>query len=291
MAKEYLRTPEQNPLNVIKEMCVYTAMELASEPDIRRGLKKHIYEFGVVKTEPTWKGKKELDVFHPSYRVKRVNKRVSDLVESDLFLEILQNESLGLITFEISIEDNCQDEKIGNSFFEKMFNNFKFPDDLSKWRFVRREIFEFISSTAQDRNQKSFLVSILEEVRNELKEDAEKFVLSECSEKYQTLLEMGYFRSSETTESRVQDPRRAVDEDYIQQRERLNVMGAIMHPIDARNYLTTIAVVDQYGELVAHKDFLYILPPRKKLPPRDGQPDVVRPGEEEEKKKHEEDRR
>jgi hypothetical protein len=79
MAKEYLRFETENPLNVIKEMCVYTATQLASEPDIRRGLKKHIYEFGYIKTEPTDKGLKELDVFHPSYRVKRVNKRLSDL--------------------------------------------------------------------------------------------------------------------------------------------------------------------------------------------------------------------
>jgi hypothetical protein len=66
-------------------------------------------------------------------------------------------------------------------------------------------------------------------------------------------------------------------------------MGAIMHPIDTRNFLTTIAVVDQYGELVAHKDFLHLLPPRKKREPRDGQPmPPMRHGEEEELKKHEE---
>ena len=65
-----------------------------------------------------------------------------------------------------------------------------------------------------------------------------------------------------------------------------------MHPIDQRNFLTTIAVVDKYGDLVAHKDFLYILPPRKRMPPRDGAPDPgPRPGEEDERKKHEEDKR
>lgn len=117
MAKEYLRTKDENPLNVIKEMCVYTAAQLASEPDIRRGLKKHIYEFGYIRTEPTDKGNKELDVFHPSYRVKRVNKKLSDLADKDLFLDILQNESLGLISFKIVIEDDCQDKVIGNKYF------------------------------------------------------------------------------------------------------------------------------------------------------------------------------
>jgi len=160
MAKEYTWITDQNPLTVIKEMCSYTATELASEPDIRRGLKQHIYENGWIRTEPTWKGKKELDVFHPCYRVKHVNKRLIDLADNDLFLEILQNESLGLITYEITIEDNCQNEKIGNRFFEKMFNNYKFPDDQSKWRFLRLEIFEIISSNSKDRTQKSFLQSI-----------------------------------------------------------------------------------------------------------------------------------
>ena len=41
-------------------------------------------------------------------------------------------------------------------------------------------------------------------------------------------------------------------------------MGAIMHQIDANNYVVTIAVVDKYGELVAHRDLMRLLPPRKR---------------------------
>jgi hypothetical protein len=48
-------------------------------------------------------------------------------------------------------------------------------------------------------------------------------------------------------------------------------MGATFHPIDNKNnFLATIAVVDQFGELVAHKDFLHLIPPRKRQP-KDGQ--------------------
>lgn len=89
------------PLEIIKDMCVFSATELQCQPDIRRGFKKHIRDFGVLHTEPTEKGLKELDVFHPSYRVKRVNKKLKELADSDLFLDILQNESLGLIKFQI----------------------------------------------------------------------------------------------------------------------------------------------------------------------------------------------
>ena len=41
-------------------------------------------------------------------------------------------------------------------------------------------------------------------------------------------------------------------------------MGALMHQIDANNYVVTIAVVDKYGELVAHRDLMRLLPPRKR---------------------------
>lgn len=80
---------------------------------------------------------------------------------------------------------------------------------------------------------------------------------------------------------------RAIEEDPIPQRERLNVLGAVMYPIDGRNFQTTVAVVDQFGELVAHKDFLYLIPPRK---PREGQMEM-RPGQEEEARKHNENKK
>jgi len=101
---------------------------------------------------------------------------------------------------------------------------------------------------------------------------------------------MGYFKVNADKE--VQKPvlkGRQIEADIIPQRERLNVMGAIMHPIDQRNFMATIAVVNQFGQLVDHKDFLYLLPPKKARANRDN--DMPRPGEEEERKKHEEDRR
>lgn len=57
--------------------------------------------------------------------------------------------------------------------------------------------------------------------------------------------------------------KRLGDDEIIPQRERLVVMGAVFHPIDNKNYSTTIAVLDKYGELVAHKNFLFLIPPRR----------------------------
>jgi hypothetical protein len=51
------------------------------------------------------KGKKELDVFHPSYRVKKVRKWLKELEDDDFFLDVEQNVTLGLITFKIDVSE------------------------------------------------------------------------------------------------------------------------------------------------------------------------------------------
>ena len=57
------------------------------------------------------------------------------------------------------------------------------------------------------------------------------------------------------------------------------------------NFMTTIAVVNQYGDLQAHKDFLYIIPPREPKPRQDGTEAPNRPGFDDDKKKHEDDKK
>lgn len=41
-------------------------------------VKKNFYEEAYLQTDPTEKGMKDLDVFHPSYRVKRINEPVAN---------------------------------------------------------------------------------------------------------------------------------------------------------------------------------------------------------------------
>ena len=65
---------------------------------------------------------------------------------------------------------------------------------------------------------------------------------------------MGYFKIDRKVNSSAEK---------IPQRVRLNVMGAYMTPIDARNYSATLVIVDQYGELVSHREFSHIIPPRE----------------------------
>ena len=45
----------------------------------------------------------------------------------------------------------------------------------------------------------------------------------------------------------------------IKERDRHVVMGVLMHPIDAKNYVVTAALVDKYGEYLTHCDFMRLI--------------------------------
>ena len=81
---------------------------------------------------------------------------------------------------------------------------------------------------------------------------------------------MGYFKiSSETQNSNWPSNKRFSNEiynapvpedDFIQQRQRVNVMGAILNQIDNKNFMTTVAIVDKYGKYLESKEFTHQLP-------------------------------
>jgi len=54
---------------------------------------------------------------------------------------------MGLVSYDIQIRDDCQEKELGNKYFEKMLDMYIIPGDNSKWRFVRREVFNIISQT------------------------------------------------------------------------------------------------------------------------------------------------
>lgn len=68
-------------------------------------------------------------MFHPSYRTKRVDKKISEFHETDLFIDILHNQAMGLINYDIVIRDDCLDKQIGNKYFENMLEKYIIPND------------------------------------------------------------------------------------------------------------------------------------------------------------------
>jgi len=60
-------------------------------------------------TEPTESGQKELDVFHPSYRVKRIKAKKLDSFDGDLFLDVMHHAEKGVIVATMVLPDSAKD--------------------------------------------------------------------------------------------------------------------------------------------------------------------------------------
>lgn len=129
------------------------------------------------------------------------------------------------------------------------------------WNIMRAEVITILVN-------KILEPEIIKEVREEIREEAESFVVSKCKQVYKDLLMTGPFQTSAVDALTIRQPEQkkkgkgASEGEIIKDRERLCVMGALMHQIDANNYIVTVAVVDRFGDLVAHKDFIRMLPPR-----------------------------
>ena len=97
--------------DLLQSVCRYAAVELAAQPLIRNMMKKQLKEHGVITTECTEQGQKDLDIFHQSYRVKLVrNKHLKELMNSDLYLDIQQCEKANLISIKIELPPSKKDD-------------------------------------------------------------------------------------------------------------------------------------------------------------------------------------
>ena len=112
---------------------------------------------------------KDLDVFHPSYRVKRITDepvanfhpryrkdRQSENIDDELFLDILQNERLGYINVVIQI-----DKKNIDKFYSKIEPFYLPVDDSPQWNIMRKEVLRRLVD-------KALAPDIIKEVRTEL---------------------------------------------------------------------------------------------------------------------------
>ena len=78
---------------------------------------------------------KDLDPFHPSYKVKRIQaepimKFLTEEAYAELYLDILQNEKSGLITVELQFDSSFQGRYLMN-LAEKYIPE-KYPDSIKK---------------------------------------------------------------------------------------------------------------------------------------------------------------
>lgn len=260
LASKFVNEQYPSDLLLHQGVCKFAAIQLAAQPLIRNTMKENIRNNAVISCTPTEQGKKDLDLFHPSYRVKRVqNLPLQTLrAHSDLYLDVLQCEKAGLVAVEIAL-DRVKARNFKN--FLKSLYMEEQEDAGDSWNILRAEIIDLLVDKLLTRE-------VIAEMREEIKEEAEAFVIAKCKLAFRALLMTGPFTTRELgmgdDYARQSDdgPRRGLSHNIIKDRDRICVLGAIMHQIDANNYVVTVAVVDKYGELKATSDFMRLLPPR-----------------------------
>jgi len=164
------------------------------QPYIRQLVKKHFYDNGFITTVPTEEGGKVLEILHPSYRVKRINKmKLSQLLlnnverstesgrSGDLFLDILQNEQKGLIKVEINLEE--QDRNfLTNTYLDRLISDKESAEYHDYGEAVVKMLIEEL-----------LIPELTKEIRTELTDISENYVIQQCKDAYHNLLMTGPF--------------------------------------------------------------------------------------------------
>ena len=116
---------------------------------------------------------KDIDPFHPSFRVKRVNKlpisrMLEDTEYKDLFLDILQNEKSGLIKYEFEFDPESLGGYLQN--LGELYTPIEYQDNLKK---IYSNLFKILFSDV-------LIPEIKKEIHDELKLNAENYVVEKC---------------------------------------------------------------------------------------------------------------
>lgn len=100
MAFQYISKKFETQLKVLIGACTFLAGKMGSFPPIRKELRERYFRSVKINTKPTEKGEISLDVFHPSYRTKRLEGLTRDILDDDMWIDILNCHKRGLIQIE-----------------------------------------------------------------------------------------------------------------------------------------------------------------------------------------------
>lgn len=132
-------------------------------------MKQHFYNTGYISTEPTEEGVKVLDVFHPSYRVKRINQQpLVQFENDDIMLDIVQNEKRNLIKVTIDISKESMAHFFNN--LQEKYNPPDYPENQKK---IYNEMLRILL-------EEHLIPEMRKEIKEELIDNAENFVISQC---------------------------------------------------------------------------------------------------------------
>ena len=109
MAFDYVKDDLNDEIKMLTFTCKFAAIQLATYPFISLLFRDYLSEYGILSTAPTEEGLKELDVMHPSFRVKRIDKKKLSDFSDDFFADISQCEKSGLITLTLELPQERSD--------------------------------------------------------------------------------------------------------------------------------------------------------------------------------------
>jgi len=239
----------------------YAAFLLASNPLLRREVRKHYLEHGLVSTVPTAKGARELDETHEYASVRRiVQKPVARMREHPAqFLLMHQAEAEGFIRIELSLPaskdavnrlqslamEEPEKDDLTAVLCELYLTNNTSPDGL-KWNVQRRMVIH-------DAMQTHLVPLCHAHVRSTLLRHAQDFVAARIGKQLNERLTVSGYKPKEGLYSSVDDDAAASAGGKRKRKKGVNDNWRIFSMVvgDAHSP-THLAVLNRYGQLVDH---------------------------------------
>ena len=242
---------------LIEIMCSIIAKEMQCHPFIKEFVYNHLRNNCYVSTNPTEEGETQLDVFNPSFRTKRIRERPVKSFNNDLFLDVLEKEKNNLIAVQIEISEK-EDEAKEFKYILSQALNHNSDDDNNNINFIKTEKNEDKSknewSLLRESVIKIFLQSIIKQflidIKNELKEKAETFVINKCAEKFYELLMSGPYKVVGDNEQKNEDEE--ISDKKFKNDELPKVMSFVYDPNEQCTYCV---VLNENGECIDEKIF------------------------------------
>ena len=189
----------------MENFCNLIGKEMINHPYIKDFVYEYLRNNCYVSTNPTEEGQKQLEVFHPSFRTKRIKDRpIKSFSEDDLFLDVIQREKEKLIEVDIHIMENDDESKEFRYIFTQALNSeqnnridnnegikhekdededFNSISNKRDWYVLRENVIKIFFESIN----RQFLIDI----KKELKEKAEAYVINKCAENFYKLLMSG----------------------------------------------------------------------------------------------------
>jgi transcription elongation factor SPT6 len=258
LANDYLCSLYDVDIKVMTSGCKFLALELFSFPFIRNYARISFKSQCTISTIPTEEGKKELDAFHPSFRVKRIKNKPIDTFNNDLFLDILEAEKKNLINVEVQYGDNFfkdLTEKLNLTYNSKAKNND--INDIESiehgWRVMREETLRIFVA-------EHCIPYFRKEVRFDLQEKAENYVIDECATNFSKLLLTGPYKKKK-------EPNEYIGDDYLFKEEEYPRVFSLIYDNDKNEVYS--AMLDGNGEVIDCMKFSSLMIKPSKLLTRD----------------------